>query len=823
MVGLVIVSHSAKLAEGVAELARAMAGPEARIAAAGGTAAPDNPLGTSVELISDAIAEVYSSAGVLVLMDLGSAILSAEMAVEFLPAEQRAHILLCEAPLVEGALAAAVQAKLGSPLAQVAAEARAGLAPKVAQLAPFQEERINKQAEGSIISASDLPPSSLTLTVHNRLGLHARPAARFVQTASRFNAEVRVTNLSTGRGPVNAKSINSVATLGVRFQHQIQITAAGPEAAAGLAALQTLADENFGDVAEAMTDSRRQTADAGRQTTDSSRFTFHGISASPGLALGSARHLAVALPPVSQTPTVNPAHEWAFLQAAFEKTKTHLQKLLAEVRRRADAHTAEIFEAHLLFIEDEALREPARAAIFEHNYNAAHAWQTATQNMAAQYRALEDEYQRARAADVEDVGRQVLAALLNINLTPQLAAPGVLIARDLAPADTASLNPQMVQGIATALGGPTSHSAILARSLGIPAVVGLGEKLLEIAEGTELLLDGEAGTILMAPDAAARAEFLHRRLAAQEATAQALALSAEYAVTRDGTRIEIVANVGSVADAHAAVEAGAEGVGLFRTEFLFLDRQTAPSEDEQYAAYRAISEVMGPQRPVIIRTLDVGGDKPLPYVEMGYEENPFLGWRAIRLCLDQPEFFKQQLRAMVRVAAEFPLKVMFPMIATLAEFRAAKALLQESRAEVQARGLPTPGHIETGIMVEIPAAALRARQFAPEVDFFSIGTNDLTQYTLAAERGNAKVAKLADGLQPAVLELMRQTAEAARAAGKWAGVCGELGGEPRAIPLLVGLGLTELSMSAPAIPRAKQIIRELEMPAARAQAQKVLE
>jgi len=233
--------------------------------------------------------------------------------------------------------------------------------------------------------------------------------------------------------------------------------------------------------------------------------------------------------------------------------------------------------------------------------------------------------------------------------------------------------------------------------------------------------------------------------------------------------------------------------------------------------------VMGPQRPIFIRTLDVGGDKPLPYVDMGHEENPFLGWRAIRLCLDQPEFFKQQLRAMVRVAAEFPLKVMFPMIATLAEFRAAKALLQEACAEVQARGLPTPGHIETGIMVEIPAAALRARQFASEVDFFSIGTNDLTQYTLAAERGNAKVAKLADGLQPAVLELMRQTAEAARAAGKWAGVCGELGGDPRAIPLLVGLGLTELSMSAPAIPRAKQIIRALEMPTARAQALAALE
>lgn len=791
---------------------------EVRIAPAGGIDAPDRPLGTDVGLIANAIAETYSDDGVLVLMDLGSAILSAEMAVEALPAEQRARILLCEAPLVEGALAAAVQARLGSSLVQVAAEARAGLLPKVAQLAPSEKAEDEKlQVEPQ---PSNFQPSTLTLVVHNRLGLHARPAARFVQTAARFDADVRVTNATTGRGPASAKSINAVTTLGVRQGHTITLTASGPEAEAALAALRQLADENFGDEKEA--GSRKQD-----ETPLPSSFlllpsSFKGLPASPGIALGPARRFVSAAVEAPEQRVEDPAREWESLLAALERTRAAIQKTLADVQRRTDRQTAEIFEAHLLFLEDDALREPARRLIFEERRNAAFAWQSAARAVADQYRALDDEYLRARAADVEDVGRQVVAALLGVSLTPTLSAPGILLARDLAPADTAALDPGLVHGIATALGGPTSHSAILARSLGLPAVVGLGEGVLEIAEGTDLILDGDAGALIVAPEPALKAEYAQKREAARAAAAQARAESAAFAVTRDGRRIEVVANIGSAREAHAAVEAGAEGVGLFRTEFLFLDRTTAPGEDEQYAAYRAASAVMGKDRPVIIRTLDVGGDKPLPYVDMGREENPFLGWRAIRMCLDNPEFFKQQLRAIVRVAAEFPLKVMFPMIATVAEFRAAKALLAEACAEVKARGLSTPDHIDTGIMVEIPSAALRARQFAEEVDFFSLGTNDLTQYTLAAERGNARVARLADGFQPAVLELIRRTAEAARAAGKWAGVCGEMGGDPRAIPLLVGLGITELSMAAPAIPRAKQIIRALDVSQAREKALRLL-
>jgi phosphoenolpyruvate-protein phosphotransferase len=301
-------------------------------------------------------------------------------------------------------------------------------------------------------------------------------------------------------------------------------------------------------------------------------------------------------------------------------------------------------------------------------------------------------------------------------------------------------------------------------------------------------MDGGNGQVWPAPDPELTAEYSRRAEAARLAQAEAKAASAHPAVTRDGRRIEVAANIGSVADARAAGAAGAEGVGLFRTEFLFLDRQTAPDEEEQFNIYRTAAEALG-GRPVIIRTLDVGGDKPLPYLDLGREANPFLGWRAIRMCLAQPEFFKVQLRAILRAAAHFPIKIMFPMIAILAEWRAARSLLAEARDEVERAGHPVPERIEIGIMVEIPAAALQAAHFAAEVDFFSIGTNDLTQYTLAAERGNPRVALLADAFQPAVLGLIDQVSEAAHAHGKWAGVCGEMAGDPMAVPLLVGLGL----------------------------------
>jgi phosphocarrier protein FPr len=816
MVGLVVVSHSATLAQGVAELVRGLPGPAVALAVAGGLDLPDRPLGTDAYLVQRAIAQVFSEDGVLVLMDLGSAVLSAEMALEAFPPDRRARIALCEAPLVEGAVAAAVEAQLGSSLGLGAARARAALEPKIRQLAPAPPPP--GEPEGRPGGADRR--IEIRLSVHNPLGLHLRPAARFVQAASRFRADIQVTNVTASRGPVSAQSINGLMTLAVRQGHEISVTASGPEAEAGLSALRALAQAGFGDEEQEPT----PTPEVRRRAVEPPDVSFlQGLPASPGIAAGSARLFRLPTPRIPGHPAADPQAEWEALGAAIEKTRLQIQAARDAVARRAGARSAAILEAHLSYLDDPALRDPARRGILDERLNAAAAWQRAVEATAAGYATLEEAYLRSRVGDVREVGQQVILNLLGgVPCGSTLAPSGILVAPDLTASDTARLDPTLTLGICTAFGGPTSHSAILARSLGIPAVVGIGERLLAIPDGTPLIVDGEAGRIWPNPDPGLADDYARRAEAARVARAEARTTGAARAVTRDGREVEVVANIGSPADARRAVEAGAEGVGLFRTEFLFIDRGTAPEEDEQFEAYRRVAAALG-KRPLTIRTLDVGGDKPLRYLGLEAEANPFLGRRAIRLCLDRPDLFRTQLRAVVRVAADFPVKVMFPMIATLAEWRAARAMLQEACGEIARRGGAAPERIEVGIMVEVPATALQAARFAAEVDFFSVGTNDLAQYTLAAERGNPHVAGLADAFQPAVLQLIQQVVEAAHARGKRVGVCGELAGDPLAVPLLVGLGVDELSMSPPAIVGAKQIIRTLDYAAARALALAAME
>jgi phosphocarrier protein FPr len=377
-------------------------------------------------------------------------------------------------------------------------------------------------------------------------------------------------------------------------------------------------------------------------------------------------------------------------------------------------------------------------------------------------------------------------------------------------------------GICTAFGGPTSHTAILARELGIPAVVGLGEKILTLQDGQQIILDGEHGQVFITPEPELIDRYSSEADAIQRAKNKAHLERAAPAMTRDGKAIEIAANIGSVTGAQKAVELGAEGVGLFRTEFLFLSRTSAPDEEEQVQAYRLTAQALN-GRPLIIRTLDAGGDKSIPYLNLESETNPFLGWRAIRLCLSQPELFKTQLRAILRVASNFPVKIMFPMIATLEELRRAKTLLAEAGQDLAARGETYAEKVETGIMVEIPSVAAMAEQFAREVDFFSIGTNDLTQYTFAVDRTNPLVASIADACHPAVLRQIRGVAEAAHSNGIWVGVCGELAGDPDAIPILLGLGVDELSMSAPSIATVKEVVRRWDVSQAKNLAEQALQ
>jgi multiphosphoryl transfer protein len=817
VIGIVIVSHSAKLAEGVLELARNMGGADLSIQAAGGMNVEDAILGTDPIRILEAIEQVYSEDGVLVLMDLGSAILSSEMALEMLPEEKRGKIFLCEAPIVEGAIAAAVQARIGGSIHQVISEARGALIPKSAQLNIMAPETNLSQV---IVSHEN--PLVIQLTVKNTLGLHARPAARFVQTAGKFpQAAILVSNLTTKNGPVNAKSINSVITLGVRQGHQIEVAVSGPNAQAALDAIKALAEAHFGD-------QETFTSPASIQSTpdvaigNASSF-LTGIAASTGIASGAAFLHRPSPPEIPQHQIENPTQEWERFLESITKTRAEIEADRKSAASRTNQNSAAIFEAHMMFLEDEALLVPVREKIFNEKQNAALAWQSAVDRVSAGFHQLEDSYLRERGKDVEDVGRQVLLNLLGINPTPlTLDKPAILIAADLTPAETSRFAPGTVLGLCTAFGGPTSHSAILARELGIPAVVGLGDRILALHKGQHIILDGESGTIFIDPDPELVNQYLIKAETLQAAKNKARLDRAAPAITRDGKAIEIAANIGSVAGAQAAVEAGAEGVGLFRTEFLFLNRATAPDEEEQVQAYRATAQALE-GRPLIIRTLDAGGDKSIPYLNIESETNPFLGWRAIRLCLSQPELFKTQLRAILRVAAEFPVKIMFPMIATADELRRAQALLAEAQQELLARTEPYAERVETGIMVEIPSVAQMAEEFARKVDFFSIGTNDLTQYTFAADRTNPKVASLADACHPAVLRQIKRVVEAAQSNGIWVSVCGELAGDPDAIPILVGLGVDELSMSPPSIPIAKEIVRDWSVSQAQSLAAKALD
>jgi multiphosphoryl transfer protein len=794
VVGLVIVSHSATLAAGVVELARQMGGEDVAIEAAGGMADPPGAIGTDMALVLAAIEAAASPDGVIVLMDLGSAVMSAEMAAEMVDGTE---VLLCEAPLVEGAVAAAARARTGAPLAEVAAEARAAIGMKASQLG------VETAAPDAPATADLADAEELRIAVPNKLGLHARPAARFVETASRFDATVTVADETTGRGPADARSLSALITLGAHQGHEILVRAAGPEASQALAALRELAADGFGDengdapVAAPAAPPPPQTTSTG---------TLHGVPAASGIAIAPARQLKGSDPLPYDVRGQTPPEEWSRLEAALAAARADIEVARAQIAKQVGEAEAGIFDAHLLLLDDAALLGPAKAAI-EDGKSAPAAWHEAAQATAEAYRGLADAYLQERAVDVEDVGGRVLRHLTGASAAPTISEAGILVVRDLTPGDAAALDRELVQGLAVARGGATSHAAILARALGIPSVVGLGEAVMGIEDGTTLIVDGDAGTVELDPP---EEDLAARRRDQEEAERKAAAArerAREPARLKDGDTLEVAANVGSVAEATAAVELGADGVGLLRTEFLFLDREDAPSEAEQREVYAAIAAALD-GRPVIIRTLDAGADKPLPFLKQAHEDNPFLGVRGIRLGLANPDLLRTQLRAIAAVAERHPVKVMFPMVATLDEYRAARAMVEAD--------------IEVGIMLEVPAVAVQADAFAREVDFFSVGTNDLTQYTMAAERGNEALAPLLAGPQAPVLRLIAGAVEAANAHCRWVGVCGELAGDPEAAVILAGLGVRELSMAAGRIPAVKDALRAVSPDEARAAALRAL-
>lgn len=532
-----------------------------------------------------------------------------------------------------------------------------------------------------------------------------------------------------------------------------------------------------------------------------------GVKASAGIVIGAALLLHNSELEVKTVSVEDADAEIRRFQEALEKAKADLHEISERVEREMGAEHADIFRAHLMVLEDPELVDTVTATIQQQRVNAESALNDAAQGFISIFEQMDNEYMRERAADIRDVTRRVLSYLLGV----ELGMPGqakeevIVVAKDLTPSDTAQLDRRYVKGFVTDIGGRTSHSAIMARSMGIPAVVGTREISTSVQPGSKLIVDGHAGIVIVDPSEEEIAAYQAKQAEYDHQKAEWAQLVDRKTVSQDGHHVELAANIGSPQDLEEVIAHGAEGVGLFRTEFLYMGREDFPSEEEQFQAYKQVLEKME-GKPVVIRTLDIGGDKHLPYLNMPEEMNPFLGFRAIRLCLDQQDLFRTQLRALLRASVYGNLKIMFPMIATLEEFRQAKALLEEEKEALQKSGVDLSKPFEVGIMIEIPAAAMMADVFADEVDFFSIGTNDLIQYTLAADRMNERVSYLYQPYHPAVLRLIRQVIEAGHAKGKWVGMCGEMAGDPVAIPILLGMGLDEFSMSASSILPARQQI-----------------
>jgi phosphocarrier protein FPr len=647
------------------------------------------------------------------------------------------------------------------------------------------------------------------LIISNPTGLHARPSSVLAHEAKRFHSAIR---LQRGEAFANAKSLVSIMSLNVKQGDKIVLTAEGADAQAAVDHLFRLVQKGLEEKAPAPQPVSAVPAAPARSEDPR---VLSGVCASGGLALGKAHRFLREETEVPET-AEDVSVERANLSRALESAKADLEALQDRFALQKDSSHAGIFGAHRELLDDPELLAIAEGALSK-GASAAAAWRCAYKDFAGRLSRLNNDLLAARAVDVRDAGMRVLRILTGEpSEHREFPAGCILLAEDLTPSDTAGLDRDKVLGVCTVGGGSTSHVSILCRALGIPALAAVEPSVLALPEGAPLILDADKGMLLTQPTAEENCSALGRLEQLRARRKTELAASHEDACTQDGRRIRVEANIGSVEDAQEAAAIGAEGVGLCRTEFLFLEKDIAPSEDEQCGAYAAMSKAFSGGW-VVIRVLDVGGDKSLAYLPMAKEDNPFLGERGIRLLLDRPEILRAQFRAVLRaVQGGARLKVLFPMIAGLGEFRAAKKMLEE---EAQGMGVAVP---PAGVMIEVPSAALLSEHLAREADFFSLGTNDLTQYTLAMDRGNPKLAARVDALDPAVLLMVQKTVEGAHLHGRSVGVCGGAAGDLQAVLLLIGLGVSELSVSASAVPAVKAAVRRADYAACRELALKAL-
>ncbi|HJB23529.1 MAG TPA: phosphoenolpyruvate--protein phosphotransferase [Candidatus Jeotgalibaca pullicola] len=537
-----------------------------------------------------------------------------------------------------------------------------------------------------------------------------------------------------------------------------------------------------------------------------------GIAASDGIAIGKAYLLTEPDLTFEKKTIENPESEISRLLDSFENAKGEVQAIRDHVAVAVGEEEAQVFDAHVMVLSDPEMLDTIKSNITDNKINAEQALADVSSMFIGMFEAMEDNpYMQERAADIRDVTERVMGHLLGVKIpSPStIKEEVVIVAKDLTPSDTAQLNRQYVKGFVTDIGGRTSHSAIMARSLEIPAVVGTKTITELVDDGVMVIIDGLEGNIIVDPDEDTLSEYEGKRAAFETQKEEWRKLKDAETVTKDGKHVELAANIGTPKDLTGVNENGAEAIGLYRTEFLYMDSEQFPTEEEQFIAYKTVLEGMN-GKAVVVRTMDIGGDKELPYLQLPEEMNPFLGYRAIRICLAEPEMFRTQLRALLRASVYGKLRIMFPMIATLNEFRAAKRMLEEEKEKLVAEGQSVSDDIEVGIMIEIPAAAVLAHQFAKEVDFFSVGTNDLIQYTMAADRMNEQVSYLYQPYNPAILTLLKHVIDSAHAEGKWVGMCGEMAGDQTAVPLLLGLGLDEFSMSASSILKTRSLLAKLD-------------
>jgi phosphocarrier protein FPr len=809
MVGIVLVSHSKKLAIALRELVLQMVGPDFPIAIAAGVGEDFSELGTDAVHISEVLQPFLDGDGAVVLMDLGSAVLSAQTALELLDtsvvADPTTKLRLIPAPIVEAAVSAAVQASVGATLDEVVREARAALAPKQAQLETEAEaSAVPPAATGTKADAPapNIPVVEFDVVIENPHGLHARPAATLVQFANRFQSDVQLTNQTTHRGPSSARSLSSVSLLQARKGDSIRFRVQGSDADDASGQLKQLAAARFGEAAEP-----EPSPSAPPRTSTSrpeSSGAPQGIGASEGIAIGRALALNAALPLPEDSEPASPEEELHSLNVA-------LAQVAKDMGSEAGSHgvAAEILAAQKLILSDPVLLDSVRSKISSDHLSAGRAWREETAKLADSYAAMEDEYMRARAADVKDISVRVLRTIAGESQGAKIQPepPAILITGELLPSEAIACDPKHVLGVLASAGSATAHAAILMRTLGIPMVVGASGITSEaLGPDAVVAIDGTTGEVWINPPAAELQSIQSRQQALQQQRAALEGAKHEPAFTLDQQRIEVLANVGNVADAVQSKDNGAEGVGLLRTEFVYLAHKQMPTEDQQTASLAAVLAGLG-AGPVVIRTPDVGADKPLPYLSAPEEHNPFLGVRGLRLSFRHPEFFRSNLRAILRAGISHDVWIMFPMVTSPEEMQQARLFAEQAHASLQQDGVPHRWPVKLGMMVEVPSAALLADRFARVADFFSIGTNDLTQYVLATERGNADLAALQDTAHPAVLRTIQHICQEADAADCHVSVCGDAASDPVAAALMVGAGVRSLSVRPNQVAAIKAQVR----------------